>query len=115
VIYVDDATKKSAAAETVSIFNRGSGMPVQKKISPSPFSVQHTPYGSPFATPTFCSSTPVAGNSPGRAQPPLSKNSLQGKHEIKVEKLFSGDLEKVWTYAGNLSARKEAGDAPERD
>uniref|UniRef100_A0ACD5Y6U0 Uncharacterized protein n=1 Tax=Avena sativa TaxID=4498 RepID=A0ACD5Y6U0_AVESA len=115
VIYVDDATKKSAAAETVSIFNRGSGMPVQKKISPSLFSVQHTPYGSPFATPTFCSSTPVSGNSPGRAQPPPSKNSLQGKHEIKVEKLFSGDLEKVWTYAGNLSARKEAGDAPERD
>ncbi|KAM0851635.1 hypothetical protein ACQ4PT_052320 [Festuca glaucescens] len=115
VIYVDDATKKSAAAETVSIFNRGSGIPVQKKISPSPFSVQHTPYASPFATPTFCSSTPVAGNSPGRAQPPLSKNNLQGKHEIKVEKLFSGDLEKVWTYAGNLSARKEAGDAPERD
>lgn len=115
VIYVDDATKKSAAAETVSIFNRGSGMPVQKKISPSPFSVQHTPYASPFATPTFCSSTPVAGNSPGRAQPPLSKNNLQVKHEIKVEKLFSGDLEKVWTYAGNLSARKEAGDAPERD
>ncbi|XP_047048353.1 rop guanine nucleotide exchange factor 1-like isoform X1 [Lolium rigidum] len=115
VIYVDDATKKSAAAETVSIFNRGSGIPVQKKISPSPFSVQHTPYASPFATPTFCSSTPVAGNSPGRAQPPLSKNNLQVKHEIKVEKLFSGDLEKVWTYAGNLSARKEAGDAPERD
>ncbi|XP_051189378.1 rop guanine nucleotide exchange factor 1 [Lolium perenne] len=115
VIYVDDATKKSAAAETVSIFNRGSGMPVQKKISPSPFSVQHTPYASPFATPTFCSSTPVAGNSPGRAQPPLSKNNLQVKHEIKVEKLFAGDLEKVWTYAGNLSARKEAGDAPERD
>jgi hypothetical protein len=46
--------------------------------------------------------------------PPLNKNSL-GKQEIKVEKLFSGDLEKVWTYAGNLSARKDAGDAPERD
>ncbi|CAM0952801.1 unnamed protein product [Alopecurus aequalis] len=115
VIYVDEAMKKSAAAETVSIFNRGAGMPVQKKITPSPFSVQHTPYASPFATPTFCSSTPVAGNSPGRAQPPTSKNVLQGKHETKVEKLFSGDLEKVWTYAGNLSARKEAGDAPERD
>ncbi|RCV12755.1 hypothetical protein SEVIR_2G305600v4 [Setaria viridis] len=113
VIYVDDATKKSAAAESVSIFNRGIGVPVQKRISPSPFSIQNTPYASPFATPTFCSSTPVTG-SPGRAQPPLNKNSL-GKQEIKVEKLFSGDLEKVWTYAGNLSARKDAGDAPERD
>ncbi|CAN6218592.1 unnamed protein product [Urochloa humidicola] len=113
VIYVDDATKKSAASESVSIFNRGIGVPVQKRISPSPFSIQNTPYASPFATPTFCSSTPVIG-SPGRAQPPLNKNSL-GKQEIKVEKLFSGDLEKVWTYAGNLSARKDAGDAPERD
>ncbi|CAN6205158.1 unnamed protein product [Urochloa humidicola] len=113
VIYVDDATKKSAAAESVSIFNRGVGVPVQKRISPSPFSIQNTPYASPFATPTFCSSTPVTG-SPGRAQPPLNKNIL-GKQEIKVEKLFSGDLEKVWTYAGNLSARKDAGDAPERD
>ncbi|KAF8759367.1 hypothetical protein HU200_010409 [Digitaria exilis] len=113
VIYVDDATKKSAAAESVSIFNRGVGVPVQKRISPSPFSIQNTPYASPFATPTFCSSTPVTG-SPGRVQPPLNKNSL-GKQEIKVEKLFSGDLEKVWTYTGNLSARKDAGDAPERD
>ncbi|KAJ1290657.1 hypothetical protein BS78_02G261900 [Paspalum vaginatum] len=113
VIYVDDTTKKSAAAEAVSIFNRGTGVPVQKRISPSPFSIQNTPYASPFATPTFCSSTPVTG-SPGRVQPPLNKNNL-GKQEIKVEKLFAGDLEKVWTYAGNLSARKDAGDAPERD
>ncbi|CAD6223949.1 unnamed protein product [Miscanthus lutarioriparius] len=113
VIYVDDATKKSAAAESVSIFNRGTGVPVQKRISPSPFSIQNTPYASPFATPTFCSSTPVTG-SPGRVQPPFNKNNL-GTQELKVEKLFSGDLEKVWTYAGNLSARKDAGDAPERD
>lgn len=114
VIYVDDATKKSAAADSVSIFNRGIGVPVQKRISPSPFSIQHTPYASPFATPTFCSSTPVTG-SPGRVQPPLNKNNLPTKQEVKVEKLFSGDIEKVWTYAGNLSARKDAGDAPERD
>uniref|UniRef100_A0A0E0QUK6 PRONE domain-containing protein n=1 Tax=Oryza rufipogon TaxID=4529 RepID=A0A0E0QUK6_ORYRU len=114
VIYVDDATKKSAAADSVSIFNRGIGVPVQKRISPSPFSIQHTPYASPFATPTFCSSTPVTG-SPGRVQPPLNKDNLPTKQEVKVEKLFSGDIEKVWTYAGNLSARKDAGDAPERD
>ncbi|KAG8057631.1 hypothetical protein GUJ93_ZPchr0002g24882 [Zizania palustris] len=114
VIYVDDATKKSAAAESVSIFNRGIGLPVQKRISPSPFSIQNTPYASPFATPTFCSSTPVTG-SPGRVQPPLNKNNLPGKQEVKVEKLFCGDIEKVWTYAGNLSARKDAGAAPERD
>jgi hypothetical protein len=87
VIYVDDATKKSAAADSVSIFNRGIGVPVQKRISPSPFSIQHTPYASPFATPTFCSSTPVTG-SPGRVQPPLNKDNLPTKQEVKVEKLF---------------------------
>ncbi|KAL5205574.1 hypothetical protein ABZP36_033783 [Zizania latifolia] len=114
VIYVDDATKKSAAAESVSIFNRGIGLPVQKRISPSPFSIQNTPYASPFATPTFCSSTPVTG-SPVRVHPPLNKSNLPGKQEVKVEKLFSGDIEKVWTYTGNLSARKDAGAAPERD
>ncbi|XP_006660923.3 rop guanine nucleotide exchange factor 1 [Oryza brachyantha] len=114
VIYVDDATKKSVASESVSIFNRGIGVPVQKRISPSPFSIHNTPYASPFATPTFCSSTPVTG-SPGRVQPPLNKNNLPAKQEVKVEKLFPGDIEKVWTYAGNLSARKDAGDAPERD
>jgi hypothetical protein len=111
VIYVDDATKKSAAAESVSIFNRGIGVPVQKRISPSPFSIQNTPYASPFATPTF--STPVSG-SPGRAQPLLNKRNI-GKQEINAEKLFSGELGKVWTYTGNLSARKDIGGAPERD
>jgi hypothetical protein len=91
VIYVDDVTKKSAAAESVSIFNRGIGVPVQKRISPSPFSIQNTPYASPFATPTF--STPVSG-SPGRAQPLLNKSNI-GKQEISIEKLFSGELESL--------------------
>jgi hypothetical protein len=113
VIYVDDATKKSATAESVLIFNHGIGIPVHKRITLSPFSIQNTPYASPFATPTFCSSTPVSG-SPGRAQSPLNKNNL-GKQEIKVEKLFSGELEKVWAYTGNLSSRKDIGGAPERD
>ncbi|KAK9286893.1 hypothetical protein L1049_015300 [Liquidambar formosana] len=64
VIYVDDAIKRCAAAESMSIFGRGGlgGLPIQKRMSPSPFSIQHSPYASPFATPTFCSSTPVAGS-----------------------------------------------------
>ncbi|WOK94656.1 hypothetical protein Cni_G03361 [Canna indica] len=116
LIFVDDATKKCAAVETVSIFNRGGlgGLPVQKKISPSPFSIQNTPYASPFATPTFCSSSPVTG-SPTRLQTSLSKRSFQSQHEGKTDKIISGDLEKVWSYTGNVSARKDAGDAPERD
>ncbi|KAI3698864.1 hypothetical protein L2E82_42742 [Cichorium intybus] len=60
VIFVDDATKRCVESECLSIFNRGGlglgGRPVQKRMSPSPFSIQHSPYSSPFATPTFCSS-----------------------------------------------------------
>ncbi|CAL9073983.1 unnamed protein product [Musa textilis] len=116
LIFVDDATKKCAAAEAVSIFNRGGmgGLPVQKRMSPSPFSIQNSPYASPFATPTFCSSTPVTG-SPGRLQASLSKRSIQFQQEGKMAKIISSDLEKLWSYTGNLSARKDAGDAPERD
>lgn len=102
VLYVDDATRQSAGTESVPMFNRGlGGVPVQKRISPSPFSIQNTPYASPFATPAFCT-TPAVG-SPARNQASL-----------KGEKYFTGDLGKIWSYAGNVSARKD-GDAPERD
>ncbi|RRT64011.1 hypothetical protein B296_00042223 [Ensete ventricosum] len=37
------------------------------------------------------------------------------QQEGKMAKIISSDLEKLWTYTGNLSARKDAGDAPERD
>lgn len=116
VLYVDDATKQCAAAESMSIFNRGGlgGLPIQKRMSPSPFSIHHTPYASPFATPTFCSSTPVMG-SPGRAPSSLKKTSLKEAIDLKSEKLVPADFERVWSYAGNLSARRAPGNAPERD
>ncbi|XP_077231515.1 rop guanine nucleotide exchange factor 1-like [Tasmannia lanceolata] len=116
LIYVDDATKQCASAKPVSLFGRGGfgGLPVQKRMSPSPFSIQNSPYASPFGTPTFCSSTPVAG-SPRRAQPQLSKGSLWGHRDGKLEKLVSADAERPWSYTGNLSARKDLGDAPKRD
>ncbi|KAF2322666.1 hypothetical protein GH714_027731 [Hevea brasiliensis] len=58
VLFVDDATKRCAAAESMSLFNRSGlgGLPIQKRMSPSPFSIRHSPFASPFATPTFCSS-----------------------------------------------------------
>ncbi|XP_010941381.1 rop guanine nucleotide exchange factor 1 isoform X1 [Elaeis guineensis] len=117
LIFVDDATKRCVAAGSVSIFNRGlGGLPIQKRISPSPFSVstQNTPYASPFGTPTFCSSTPVIG-SPGRAHPSLSKSGQRGQHDEKVGKFISGEVERLWSYTGNVSARRDAGHAPERD
>ncbi|KAA8546145.1 hypothetical protein F0562_020961 [Nyssa sinensis] len=111
VLYVDDAIKRCAAAESVSIFSRGGlgGLPIQKRMSPSTFSVQHTPYTSPFATPTLCSSPPKAGSPCKDSQ--LNKNSINHK----LEKPIPADLERVWSYAGNLGARKISGDAPERD
>ncbi|KAH7669121.1 PRONE domain-containing protein [Dioscorea alata] len=116
LIYVDDATRKTAATDSVSLFNPGrlGGLPIQKRISPSPFSIHNSPYASPFATPTYCSSTPVI-HSPGRTQSSRSKGGLLGQKDGKFGKLAAGDIERVWSYTGNLSARKDAGDAPERD
>ncbi|KAM1243636.1 hypothetical protein ACFX15_034493 [Malus domestica] len=113
VLFVDDATKRCAAAESVSIFSRGglSGLPIQKRMSPSPFSIQHTPYASPLATPTFCSSTPVIG-SPGRTPLCVKRSVILDE---KSEKLLAADFERVWSYAGSLSSRRTTGDAPERD
>ncbi|KAM7475190.1 hypothetical protein LguiB_022433 [Lonicera macranthoides] len=110
VLYVDDATKQCAAAESVSLFNRGGlgGLPIQKRISPSPFSIQHSPYTSPFATPTFCSSPPLI------ASPIMVPYSLN-KKGLKSGVPLSAELEKQRSYAGNLSARRISGDAPERN
>lgn len=115
VLYVDDATKRCAAAETMSIFSRGGlgGLPIQKRMSPSPFSIHHSPFASPFATPTFCSSTPIIG-SPGRQPSSRKRTTLKEATDLKSEKLLS-DFDKVWTYAGNVSARRDSGNAPERD
>lgn len=118
VLYVDDTIKRCAAAESIPLFNRGGfgGLPIQKRMSPSPFSIQHTPYASPFATPTFCSSSPVSGSpcSPRRTHA-VKKNS-QATTNLKAEKLTTADFDKVWSsYTGNISMRRASGDAPERD
>ncbi|XP_010266943.1 PREDICTED: rop guanine nucleotide exchange factor 1-like [Nelumbo nucifera] len=119
LLYVDDAIKRCAAADSLSLFGRGGkgSLPIQKKISPSPFTIHQSPYASPFATPTFCASTPVVG-SPGRTNSSIiSKNSNKGLQDVKDDKLNAEDMERVWSYAGNLSlsGRKDSGDAPERD
>ncbi|KAH7835869.1 hypothetical protein Vadar_030684 [Vaccinium darrowii] len=116
VLYVDDSTKQCIAAESMSLFSRGGlgGLPKQKPMSPSPFSIQHTPYSSPFATPTFCSSPP-GGRSLGKPTQYSDKNGLKGHHCHKFEIPKPADLDKLWSYAGNLSSRRAYGDAPERD
>ncbi|KAE8724923.1 Rop guanine nucleotide exchange factor 1 [Hibiscus syriacus] len=116
VLYVDDAIKCCAEAETVSLFNRSglSDLPIQKRMSPCPFSVQHTPYASPFATPAFCSSTPLT-RSPKRAPSSLKRNVLKEESDWKFEKPCATEFERVWSYTGNLSARRVSENAPERD
>ncbi|KAK6946499.1 PRONE domain, partial [Dillenia turbinata] len=113
LLYVDDATKRCAAAESMSIFNGGGlgGLPLQKRISPSPFSIHHTPHTSPFATPTFCSSTPITGSP--RREPTTLKSILKGPPEWKVEKPIPTEYDRVWSYTGNLGSRKVSRDAPE--
>ncbi|XP_010266083.1 PREDICTED: rop guanine nucleotide exchange factor 1-like [Nelumbo nucifera] len=118
VLYVDDATKQCAAADSLSLHGRGGkgGISIQKRISPSPFSVQlqQSPYASPFTAPTFCASTSVAG-SPGSIHPSLSKNNHGDHLQDTKEKLNTEDVGGIWSYAGHLSARKDSGYAPERD
>ncbi|OIV99605.1 hypothetical protein TanjilG_17415 [Lupinus angustifolius] len=118
VLYVDDTVKRCSAAESISLFSRGGfgGMPIQKRMSPSPFSIQHTPYASPFATPSFCSSSPVTG-SPCSPQitPTLKRNGRKEVTDSKPEKLASADFERVWSFTGKLSSRRASGNAPERD
>ncbi|XP_010436938.1 PREDICTED: rop guanine nucleotide exchange factor 1-like [Camelina sativa] len=94
VLYVDDATRRSISATEApqSLFSNA-----QKG-----FSVQSSPYGSPFATPSLS----VASRSPRRA-PPL--------YTVKREKGVLGETEKAWSYAGNLSSRRVTGVTPERD
>lgn len=118
VLYVDDAIKQCVEAESISLFNRGlGGLPIQKRMSPSPFSIHHSPFASPFATPTFCSSTPIGG-SPGRQPPsPTVKriNLLKEAPVLIPDKHIQADKEKIWSYAGNLSGRRISGVTPERD
>ncbi|KAG6570998.1 Rop guanine nucleotide exchange factor 1 [Cucurbita argyrosperma subsp. argyrosperma] len=120
VLYVDDAIKQCIEPESNSVFNRGlGGLPIQKRMSPSPFSIHHSPFASPFATPTFCSSTPIGG-SPGRLSPSPTVKRSNMKEEAGVVKLRpererEGDKEKIWSYAGNLSGRRISGVTPERD
>ncbi|KAF7841409.1 rop guanine nucleotide exchange factor 1 [Senna tora] len=118
VLYVDDTIKRCATTDSISLFSRGGfgGLPIQKRMSPSPFTIQQSPYGSPFATPTFCSSSPVSGSpcSP-RKTPTVKRNAGKEETNSKSEKLVTADFERLWSYTGNLSSRRISSNAPERD
>ncbi|CAI9280238.1 unnamed protein product [Lactuca saligna] len=102
VIFVDDTTKQSLTSKSLSTFNRGGlgGRPIQKRMSPSPFSINHTPYSSPFATPTF-STSPTLIRSPTRAPTPINNSNTE---TCKLEVPKPRDLEKLWTFAQNVNS-----------
>ncbi|CAM8926584.1 unnamed protein product [Rhodiola kirilowii] len=114
VIFVDDANKLSIVPETKSFFGRGggTGLPIQKRIVPSPFSIQHTPYASPFATPTLYASTPLT-RSPKRTNS-LARIVDDELCDLKLEKVNPSDLELTWSFAGNLGSLASSG-AQERN
>lgn len=92
LLYVDDATKQRAAAAAVAgdstfLFDQerfGRTLPIQKQMSRSPFSIQHSPCASPFALPPFRSSQ-MHGCPRGRARN-VVKNVRYSTDE-KLEKL----------------------------
>ncbi|KAI5353622.1 hypothetical protein L3X38_006516 [Prunus dulcis] len=86
LLYVDDATKQRAAAESVSPYEQGrfgGAMPKQKRISPSPFSVHHTSIASQ-ALDHINQTTRSPG---GRTHKPIKKTSFSDALDDKLEKL----------------------------
>lgn len=91
LLYVDDATKQRAAAESTSLYNQtrfNGAVPKQKRISPSPFSIQRSPSASPFRIPSFYSLKAMV-RSPGRAptQSCLKRSNLRDPLDGALEKL----------------------------
>ncbi|KAG2692868.1 hypothetical protein I3760_08G072100 [Carya illinoinensis] len=92
LLYVDDATKQRAAAAAVSanstsLYDQerfGCALPRQKRMSQSPFSIQHLPSASPFTIPAFQSSQ--IDESPGGRTHHAVKN-LRYTLDEKLEKL----------------------------
>lgn len=109
VLYADDSIRQSAAEVSKPFM---SVRPVQKPMSPSPFSIQQTPYASPLTSPKFGSSTPTS-ESPERTSS-FRRKDKEARH-VKSAKSLAADFEKVWSYADNVASRRVTADAPERD
>ncbi|KAI4342212.1 hypothetical protein MLD38_026862 [Melastoma candidum] len=82
VIFVDDAVKRCSSVDSMPLFSRGGlgCLPIQRRMSPSPFSIKQTPNATAFATPTLFSSTPSSG-SPVRTSPANDKNRGEAGEE----------------------------------
>lgn len=87
LLYVDDATKQRAAAETTSLYDQtrfNGTIPKQKRILPSPFSLQRSSSTSPFRIPSFYS---LVRSPRGRAHALLNQSDLRARIDGALEKL----------------------------
>ncbi|KAK9216915.1 hypothetical protein WN944_008927 [Citrus x changshan-huyou] len=87
LLYVDDATKQRAAAETASLYDQtrfNGTIPKQKRILPSPFSLQRSSSTSPFRIPSFYS---LVRSPRGRAHSLLDQSDLRARIDGALEKL----------------------------
>lgn len=90
LLYVDDATKQRATAESASPCFQGKygGRPsTQKWISSSHASFQHSPCSSAFTVPTVGSSSEVIRITNGRKPHSLKKSNLRDSVDQTLEKL----------------------------
>lgn len=90
LLYVDDATKQRATAESTSLLEQGrfgTAPSKQKRVSPSRFSFQHSPFASPLRMPTFDSSSEVPRVPNGRTHHSTKKSKLRDSLNQTLEKL----------------------------
>ncbi|KAK4853922.1 hypothetical protein QYF36_016526 [Acer negundo] len=91
LLYVDDATKQRAAAESTSLYDQGRfscAVPKQKRISPSPFSIdQQSSSASSFRLPAFYSPDRMVRSPGGGTRRSLNKIKLRGPLDDALEKL----------------------------
>ena len=91
LLYVDDATKQRAAAESISLYDQGrfgGALPKQRRISLSPFPFRHAPSGNPCAMRASYSSDEVGESPERRICSPLNNGNLR-------DPLDDGSLERL--------------------
>ncbi|KAL5557783.1 hypothetical protein UlMin_033994 [Ulmus minor] len=89
LLYVDDATKRRAAVDSMCLckYGRfGSSLPKQKRILPSPFSVQHSST-SKLKSPAFYSNDQASGSSSESTHDSIKKSRLCDALNEKLERL----------------------------
>ncbi|KAK2660828.1 hypothetical protein Ddye_007361 [Dipteronia dyeriana] len=91
LLYVDDATKQRAAAESTSLYDQGRfscAVPKQKRISPSPFSIdQQSSSASSFRLPAFYPPDRMVRSPGGETRRSLNKIKLRSPLDDALEKL----------------------------